>query len=124
MAQVCSIADLKERPNAIIEEVRSSKEPMYLAQGGTSTVVLIDADTYLTKMQALGEFERIYRDNSTKPRFSEGSEEPEEGRGGVSGKVVWRCKVCGHMVEMDELPDDFVCPLCGVGKDMFERIER
>ena len=44
------------------------------------------------------------------------------------------CEVCGweydesigdpeHGIEsgqkFDELPDDFVCPLCGVGKEMF-----
>lgn len=31
------------------------------------------------------------------------------------------CTVCGHVVEYDkpELPDDFICPVCGVGKDMF-----
>lgn len=38
-------------------------------------------------------------------------------------KVGWRCKVCGHIEYVDELPDDFICPVCGVGKDMFERIE-
>ncbi|WP_041239721.1 rubredoxin-like domain-containing protein, partial [Gordonibacter pamelaeae] len=38
-------------------------------------------------------------------------------------KVAWRCTVCGHMVYEDELPDDFACPVCGVGKDMFERVE-
>lgn len=38
-------------------------------------------------------------------------------------KVGWRCKVCGHIEYVDELPDDFVCPVCGVGKDMFERVE-
>lgn len=38
-------------------------------------------------------------------------------------KVAWRCTVCGYVVEMDELPDDFVCPLCGMGRDMFEKIE-
>lgn len=42
-----------------------------------------------------------------------------------SGKtrVAWRCTVCGHIEYVDELPDDFMCPICGVGKDMFERIE-
>lgn len=35
----------------------------------------------------------------------------------------WRCMICGHVVEMDELPDDFTCPMCGMGRDMFERIE-
>ena len=35
----------------------------------------------------------------------------------------WRCKVCGHIEYGDELPDDFTCPVCSVGPDMFERIE-
>lgn len=35
----------------------------------------------------------------------------------------WRCTLCGCVVELDELPDDFTCPICGVGKEMFERIE-
>lgn len=38
-------------------------------------------------------------------------------------KYAWRCTVCGYIEYADELPDDFVCPVCGVGKDMFERIE-
>lgn len=37
-------------------------------------------------------------------------------------KYGWRCKVCGYIVEMDELPDTYLCPVCGAGKDMFERI--
>lgn len=38
-------------------------------------------------------------------------------------KVGWRCTICGHIEYVDELPDDFVCPICGVGKDLFERVE-
>lgn len=38
------------------------------------------------------------------------------------------CTVCGYIydpaendnIPFAELPDDYVCPLCGVGKDMFE----
>ena len=43
--------------------------------------------------------------------------------GESSPKIAWRCMLCGHIEYVDELPDDFVCPLCGAGKDMFERIE-
>ena len=47
----------------------------------------------------------------------------------------WVCSVCGWIydeaagdpdydlapgVAFADLPEDFVCPLCGVGKDMFE----
>lgn len=38
-------------------------------------------------------------------------------------KVGWRCKICGHIEYVDELPDDFVCPICGMGRDMFEKVE-
>ncbi len=41
----------------------------------------------------------------------------------ASGRVAWRCTICGHVVELDELPDDFTCPICTVGKELFERIE-
>ena len=32
------------------------------------------------------------------------------------------CVVCGYEVEVDtpELPEDYVCPVCGVGPDQFE----
>lgn len=35
------------------------------------------------------------------------------------------CIVCGYEVEVDtpELPDDYVCPVCGVGPDEFELVE-
>ena len=38
-------------------------------------------------------------------------------------RIGWRCMICGYVVEMDELPEDFTCPMCGMGRDMFERIE-
>ncbi|MGN1235079.1 MAG: flavin reductase [Christensenellaceae bacterium] len=28
------------------------------------------------------------------------------------GKTVWRCSVCGYVYEGEELPEDFICPLC------------
>ena len=26
-------------------------------------------------------------------------------------------------IKFEDLPEDWVCPLCGVGKDMFEKVE-
>jgi len=49
----------------------------------------------------------------------------------------YRCTVCGYIYDpklgdptqniaagtsFDKLPDNWVCPDCGVGKDMFEKI--
>ena len=33
------------------------------------------------------------------------------------------CTVCGYVYEGDELPEDFECPLCGVGAAMFEEVD-
>ena len=38
-------------------------------------------------------------------------------------KTVWRCTICGYEEEVDELPDDFLCPLCNHPKEDFEKIE-
>ena len=41
----------------------------------------------------------------------------------ASAKKGWRCKICGYIYEGEELPPDFVCPLCKHGAEDFERIE-
>lgn len=49
----------------------------------------------------------------------------------------WECTVCGYIYDEEngdpennvppgtrfaELPEDWVCPLCGAGQDMFEKV--
>ena len=43
---------------------------------------------------------------------------------------VWECTACGYLYDEDvegtkfeDLEDDWTCPVCGVGKDMFEKIK-
>lgn len=40
------------------------------------------------------------------------------------GQTVWRCTVCGYEFVGDELPEDFVCPLCKHPASDFEKIVR
>ena len=40
----------------------------------------------------------------------------------TEGKQGWVCVVCGYIYEGDELPDDFICPLCKHGVADFEKI--
>lgn len=39
-----------------------------------------------------------------------------------SGKTVWRCTVCGYEYEGEELPADFICPLCKHPASDFEKV--
>ena len=43
----------------------------------------------------------------------------------------WVCEICGYEydpaendgVAFENLPEDYVCPLCGVGKDQFRQAD-
>lgn len=42
----------------------------------------------------------------------------------------YECIVCGYIyneevegVKFEDLPEDWVCPMCGVGKDNFKKVE-
>ncbi|MBP0966026.1 MAG: flavin reductase [Oscillospiraceae bacterium] len=41
----------------------------------------------------------------------------------TEGKKGWVCTICGYVYEGEELPEDFVCPLCKHGAADFEPIE-
>ncbi|MBR6376325.1 MAG: flavin reductase, partial [Oscillospiraceae bacterium] len=37
-------------------------------------------------------------------------------------KKGWVCKICGYVYEGENLPEDFICPLCKHGAADFERL--
>ena len=44
--------------------------------------------------------------------------------------MKYKCTVCGFIyddekeaVKFEDLPEDWTCPLCGVSKDLFEKVE-
>lgn len=39
------------------------------------------------------------------------------------GQTIWRCMICGYEYTGEELPDDFICPLCLHPASDFEKIE-
>lgn len=38
-------------------------------------------------------------------------------------KKGWVCTVCGHVYEGEQLPDDYICPLCKHGKADFQPVD-
>ena len=50
--------------------------------------------------------------------------------GGEAKMKKYQCTICGYVydeeaegVKFEDLPDDWVCPLCGVGKENFEEVK-
>lgn len=56
-----------------------------------------------------------YYQNSIKPK-------PEAVGKTESGENIWRCKICGYEYVGEELPEDFICPLCKHPASDFEKI--
>ncbi len=56
-----------------------------------------------------------YYMNNIKPK-------PEAAPAAASGKTVWRCTICGYEYEGEELPEDFICPLCKHPASDFEKV--
>ena len=40
----------------------------------------------------------------------------------AEGKTVWRCRICGYEYVGDEIPADFVCPICKHPSTDFEKV--
>ena len=51
---------------------------------------------------------------------------PENGDGNTvedEKKAKYTCQVCGYVYKGNALPEDFMCPICGVGADRFVKSE-
>ena len=41
-----------------------------------------------------------------------------------NGQTVWRCAICGYEYVGEELPEDFICPICKHPASDFEKVVR
>lgn len=59
-----------------------------------------------------------YYQEHIKPRPEK---KPADGKT-TEGKTVWRCTVCGYEYPGEELPEDFICPVCKHPASDFEKV--
>jgi flavorubredoxin/flavin reductase (DIM6/NTAB) family NADH-FMN oxidoreductase RutF len=84
----------------IVNTVDCGTHTMYIAEVTESFVLTdIPSVTY-----------QYYQDN-IKPKTKKTAET----------KKGWVCTICGYVYEGDELPPDFICPLCKHGSDVFKK---
>ena len=72
----------------------------------------------ITDMEVLSEVPSVtyeYYLNNIKPK-------PQPVDITEEGQTVWRCTICGYEYVGEELPEDFVCPLCKHPASDFEKI--
>ncbi|MBQ8869541.1 MAG: flavin reductase [Oscillospiraceae bacterium] len=80
----------------------------------------VDLDTHGMFICSVTE-SRVISDRETMSyTYYQNNVKPKPQTDGVKGYV---CKVCGYVYEGEELPEDFVCPLCKHGAADFEEIK-
>lgn len=91
---------------------------------GTHTVFFADLVDAVNVARALPLTYTLYRD----AKMGKARLNPVHAAPAKPGAVaeVWQCTVCHYIYDGDipfnELPDDYTCPLCGVGKEFFEKL--
>lgn len=81
------------------QEIDLGSHIMFIAQ-------LVDADVLSDKSTVTYD----YYQNNIKPKQQ------------ATDKKGWRCKICGYIYEGENLPSDFICPICKHGSIDFEKI--
>jgi flavin reductase (DIM6/NTAB) family NADH-FMN oxidoreductase RutF/rubredoxin len=74
----------------------------------------------ITDMDVLSEQPSVTYDyylNNIKPK-------PEAVGTTPDGQTVWRCKICGYEYVGEELPEDFICPICKHPASDFEKVTK
>ena len=115
-ASVCSIAEngipfITAGTNAYF-----SLKVKELVDLGSHTLFICEP-TFMTVLSDAPSCTYEYYQNEIKPKPQAVGTTPK-------GETVWRCTICGYEYVGEELPDDFICPICKHGKDDFEKIIR
>ena len=80
-----------------------------------SHTLFICEPTYMTVLSEEPSCTYEYYQEAIKPKPQAAGKTPE-------GQTIWRCVICGYEWVGEELPDDFICPICKHPKADFEKI--
>ena len=85
-----------------------------MVDAGTHTIFIGE----VTDMEVIGKYPSVtyaYYHANIKPQ-------PQEVGKTENGQTIWRCTICGYEYVGEELPEDFICPLCKHPASDFEKI--
>ncbi len=108
-------------------ECKRSENGLYYITAGTNAYIsatveqTIDLGSHTLFIATVDDMEVLSDVPSASYAYyqSEIKPKPEKPAG---GKTVWRCKICGYVYEGEELPKDYICPLCKHPASDFEKV--
>lgn len=106
---------------------RSANGLYYITAGtnafiGATVTQRVDLGSHMLFIAAVDDMEVLSKDPSATYAYYQSNIKPKPDAKPTTGKTAWRCTVCGYVYEGEELPADFVCPLCKHPASDFEKI--
>ncbi len=110
------------------EDCKRSANNLYYVTAGTNGYISatveqeIDLGTHTMFIASVDDMEVLSSVPSATYSYYQSSIKPQPEKPNTGGKTVWRCTICGYIYEGEELPSDFVCPLCKHPASDFEKV--
>lgn len=107
---------------------RRSGNGIYYITEGTNAYIsavteqTIDLGTHTMFIASVEDMDLLADAPSATYAYYHSSIKPKPEKSTESGRAVWRCTVCGYVYEGEELPEDFVCPVCRHSASDFEKV--
>ena len=106
---------------------RSDNGIYYITEGtnayiSASVEQTIDLGSHTMFIASVDDMEVLSSEPSASYAYYQASIKPKPEQKAPSGKIAWRCTVCGYVYEGDELPSDFICPICKHPASDFEKV--
>lgn len=113
---------------ADFDGLKRSSNGLYYITAGTNAYISaeveqsIDLGSHTLFIASVKDMEVLSDVPSATYDYYQSSIKPKPEAPAAGGKPQWRCTVCGYVYEGEELPADFVCPLCKHPASDFEKI--
>ena len=107
---------------------KRSENGIYYITEGTNAYIsasveqTIDLGSHTMFIAAVEDMEVLADEPSASYAYYQSSIKPQPEAKPSQGKTAWRCTVCGYIYEGEELPPDFICPLCKHPASDFEKV--
>ncbi len=108
---------------------RSENGLLYLTEGTNAYLSgkveeILDLDTHTLFIASLEDMQILNEVPSTTYAYYHANIKPKQEKVAVlePGKTVWRCTICGYEYVGEELPEDYICPICKHPASDFEKV--
>jgi len=108
---------------------RTSNGTMAITKGTNSYISvtvdqIVDLGSHLLFIGTPTESENLSKERSATYAYYFENIKPKPEKVGTTpdGKTIWRCTICGYEYVGEELPEDFICPICKHPASDFEKV--